>query len=147
MKNKNTTTVVELGAKIRLVKFNPAKHRIGTPPAISVSGKAGFRINRRFSDMANLRKGMYLTFFQDANRPSDWYLSVGEKDGQFKLGMSKTTYTFSSICLQRAIMESAELEQDIAWCIPVASEPVVIDGQQVYALITKAAYDPKNKKK
>lgn len=124
---------------MKLIVYNSNSQRSNTrKPAVSFNGASGvIRLNIGLCNALYIAHDTQFSFGQDLDNPTDWYLFLDPQEGMsFKfrdgIGLQASNKGLS----QKVLGVFAPDVKTIS--IPVAKEPVSINGRDCYALITKA---------
>jgi hypothetical protein len=76
-------------------------------PRIRISGRSGLiTFNHSAVQRLKLKAGEGLTFHNDEEQLTDWYLKIGKKEDAFILRQYKETYGFSCTALAHEMLRS-----------------------------------------
>jgi hypothetical protein len=113
------------------------------------SGRSTIRFSRRgiisFSAKAceelSLKKGDKISVHQDEDNPADWYISINSENGwplrENRKGSSGLK--FNSAVMSATILDAFEDLTERGYTMRLSSEPIEIDGQVLYPIITSSA--------
>lgn len=117
--------------------------------AILRKGKATIRVNSKsgtiaFSQSAASAIGMTkdtgFEIAQDENRLQDWYITKSDNENSFyarENSSGRGGFVIQSVVLSKAILESVSAGSNSASFL-VATEPIVHEGVEFYAILTKS---------
>ncbi len=121
-------------------KANSATLRKGKP-TVRVNSKSGAI---SFNTFATMELGLVtdtgLEIVQDENRPQDWYIMKSDSDSAFKArpkALTRDGFIIQSVVLSKAILKSVNADSTSASFL-IGTVPVVHDGVELYAIITKS---------
>ena len=110
----------------------------------SREGKATVRVNSKigyisFNKRACRALGLIdkkIRFFQDSDRPGDWYLSIDDKDGLPVRSSKPDLAGVGNIKIARMIAESLGMTE--TFVCQLSTSPEKINKGEYYALITRS---------
>ena len=117
--------------KLKLFDSLKCGHARVSLPMISISLAGVVTVNKGLSRELNLHKGDRIAFYQNENRPIDWYLVKDEPTGFFLRDYKNGILAFSSSELCREVRKSLDVSCHLR--IAVSTEPT---DDRYYALIT-----------
>ncbi len=126
--------------KVRFNALNVRK-RVAHDPRLHIDKRGTFSFNKVACENMGLKIGDYLEFIQDKDNPSDWYIVKSEKGKGIQLNKSTSgQLKLSSMHLSIIIRRSIEWhDRETSLHFLVAYEPVTIDDEEMWAIITSSA--------
>lgn len=110
-------------------------------PTVSMNTKTGgITVSKAAAQLLALGAGSKVSFHQDKNRPSDWYVSVGDERGIPLRAKDNGALILQSSKIARTVLASISPEHAEAhFSCRVGEEPFEAQGLKLWPLITKTA--------
>lgn len=78
---------------MNLVRIHIDEGRSNPHPALNFNAAAIFTINASLANLLNISQGDKIDFFQDQDRPKDWYMTVSAEYGHLVVFSKSGKYT------------------------------------------------------
>ena len=107
-------------------------------PTVHINTKTGlFNFSRSACVLLNIKHGDRVTFHQDEEEPTDWYVEKVLTETGFPLRANNNTskgLLFSNTSMARAIVHS--VKEVTSGKIAIVAEPTKVEKRKLYALLT-----------
>jgi bifunctional DNA-binding transcriptional regulator/antitoxin component of YhaV-PrlF toxin-antitoxin module len=104
---------------------------------VTVSKTGLISLNAAAAETVGLKPGDKLEIVQDEDSPKDWYIKAKSSEDGFEVRDYKNgAVAFNSVPLTQTIRQSLAKEGSLF--IPVALEPVDLEGDKYFSLLTSA---------
>jgi hypothetical protein len=131
---------------MKLKAFNSENSKCVTEktPHIRLNLHGGLiTLNSGCRDLAKLKAGVIIEFYQNEESPKDWYFGISDKGFKLRAKDKADTFTFNSSLTVKSILKSAGLTDVRGVSFPVSSAEIIEDGKKLYLIVTGK---PLNKK-
>ncbi len=123
---------------MKIFVYDATTQRVnGKKPTVTFCKNGSIRLNTGFCEALKITTGKAITFCQDVENPSDWYLYFDADSGfpfRYKEGQSLIG---SHKILANKMIDFLNADSKTV-VVPVATKPIQVNGRDFYALITKA---------
>jgi len=111
-------------------------------PKVRIYSKGIISLNQAFVIETKFKAGDTIEIVQDTKNPKDWYLTKNSKPNGFPLRKNATDsgLNMSSRGVCSKIMKSLDKEGDHSIACLISTNPINVEGEDFYAIITKSIY-------
>ncbi len=125
---------------MKFKRFDRSVNRMSSKPIFAFTKSGAISLNRSTMDHLGLKSKDKVELLQDEDNPKDWYVAKSTSEHGFVLrhgGKKSDSLIFNSRSTTIAIQQSLQISTDSSFRIPVAPQPMVDEGNQYWALLTR----------
>jgi hypothetical protein len=137
---------------MKLKEFNLDNSKLANPGecTLRVNSKAGlFSFSKEASKLLELDEKTKVTFHQDEESPTDWYVKVTTEKNGFLLRKKDNVaeHAFNCTAIAKSILDSIKPTKTatphVACGFKISKEPIDIEGEKYWLIITAAPLNPR----